>query len=207
VTAKLSLRVFYTRYRLDDVHDGDVPRDNVTEENTEFDSAREAADWLIREGATEWSSEPPRWGHGWFSYPDALEVWGGDQYDPGYDREEISASLSGKGSFMAWAIVTQGIQVDRERSNPVMGVIREAYDLDDIDGSIERALTAMSRVIAKKESPLSLVYDMDFVASMLAGAMALRTVTVEQVILAERILLRLKYQRAGKTFPVLEMAS
>lgn len=96
-----------------DVVDGGLPHYATDGARTEtYDgSVAECVRWTRQEGATEWSNYPAtEWTeHGWFSSPDgARDVYGGDLYDPGYDREETTVRVSGDGARDVWAHVVNG---------------------------------------------------------------------------------------------------
>lgn len=97
-----------------DVADGALPPsayDGARHETTDGATIGEAVRMIRDEGATEWSDYPAREyrEHGWFSSPDgAREVWGGDEYDPGHDREETTVRVTGAGAAVVWAHIVNG---------------------------------------------------------------------------------------------------
>lgn len=120
-----------------DVHDGDLPRyaiDNARTETKDVRTVLNAVHYLRAKGLTEYSSYPvpsdpsP---NGWWSNPDGPEqVWGGDQYDQGHDREEITARVSGRGAYAVHAHMKYGTEPARRMGDPIIG----RHVADDWDG-------------------------------------------------------------------------
>lgn len=102
-----------------DVHDGDLPRyatDNARAE-TYSGTVAECVRWTRDEGATEWSTYPAvEWTeHGWFASPNgSREIYGGDLYNPGYDREETTVRVSGDDAAVVWGHVVNGTEPDED---------------------------------------------------------------------------------------------
>jgi hypothetical protein len=152
---KLTIVTHTVRYRIDDVHDGEIPRDNVVTKTREFDSARQASAWLDTEGLTEYSqwpvpSEPSD--HGWWSSPDGdRHVYGGDEYDPGYDREEISAHVQGgRGAYALHCYMRAPVKVDPYRRSPdpvIGGYVADGWDSYDPYGSAMEAFFAIAEIL------------------------------------------------------------
>lgn len=68
-----TLTIFETRYRIDDIVDGDIPNDDVREEVTTFgayDTLDDVIRWLTDAGLTDYSSFPDWQPGGWYVDPD-----------------------------------------------------------------------------------------------------------------------------------------
>lgn len=153
----LTVTICRVRYYASEVHDGALPHSAYASANTETIPCHSWADAVraLRDvGCTEWSSYPPEWngGNGWFANPDgSVEVHGGDQYDPGYDQEETTARISGRGAFRAWVELVKGTadaNMYRRSPGPVLGGhVADGWDGGDPYGSAMGALGAIADVL------------------------------------------------------------
>jgi len=150
-----TVTVTTVQYRIDDVYEGDIPQDAIDgakTETAEYGTVVDAVGCLRNLGLTEYSLYPvpvepsP---NGWWSNPDGAEkVYGGDQYDPGYDREEVTAVISGRGAYAVHQFMRDGSNPLASGLPSVLLEVREHMDNIPTTADLRYGLLSLTQLIA-----------------------------------------------------------